>query len=498
MTSLGPPVAPPEPDATTSSNQIPLWLVIGCVLLMVLGVGLVGYVLLNGETSKEKSPPYPSSWDPRIAPYAKIAEKQRGLTFLHPVAVRFLANREFSKTVQADENKIDEDDRREIERSAGLLRAFGLLSGDVDLLAAGNEVAGSGVLAYYSFEDKRITIRGTRLTPAARPTIVHELTHALQDQHFGVGDRLAVLAKKNAKTSTTEYDVLDAIVEGDASRVEHAYLAGLSPAQRKAVARSSRAQNHRAAEAYSKVPQVVVTMFTAPYTLGEALVRAVAEDHGNSGVDDLLRDAPAHDSVLLDPFRVLLADKDARPPAVPAVDAGDEKFASGEFGAVFWYLTLAERLPVIDALTTVDGWDGDAYVAYEHDGVTCARAAYQGKSAADTSSMLVSLQRWIAAGAGTPASVIRTGSGLLFQSCDPGKAAKPDNGALDKAIAIAVSRTNLGVVIMHSGAPEQYARCISDKAIRTFTIAQLNDPHFGQNDPSVRNRIIAMVHACQS
>lgn len=48
--------------------------------------------------------------------------------------------------------------------------------------------------------------------------------HAVQDQHFAVGDRLKVLAKKIEKTSTEEYSVLDAIREGDAERTEHNYL----------------------------------------------------------------------------------------------------------------------------------------------------------------------------------------------------------------------------------------------------------------------------------
>lgn len=40
------------------------------------------------------------------------------------------------------------------------MRAFGLITGDVDLFAAISEFSGAGTLAYYSFEDERITIRG--------------------------------------------------------------------------------------------------------------------------------------------------------------------------------------------------------------------------------------------------------------------------------------------------------------------------------------------------
>lgn len=56
------------------------------------------------------------------------------------------------------------------------MRAFGLITGDVDLFAAISEFSGAGTLAYYSFEDERITIRGQTVTPAVRSTLVHELT----------------------------------------------------------------------------------------------------------------------------------------------------------------------------------------------------------------------------------------------------------------------------------------------------------------------------------
>jgi hypothetical protein len=467
---------------------------------MILGGGLVVWVLLHGTggTAAAHGETYPSSWDPRIAPYVKIVEKERGLTFLHPVTVRFLPEAQFEKTVRADESDLSADDRRDLERAAGLFRAFGLLNGKVDLFSAGNEVSGSGTLAYYSFKDKRVTIRGEQLTPAVQPTLVHELTHALQDQHFAVGDRLEVLAKKNKKDSTGEYSVLDAIIEGDAQRIEHDYLASLTPRERTKIQASSKAQETKATESYSKVPQVIVTLFTAPYTLGEALVQAVAQDGGNTAVDNLVRDSPTHDASLLDPFRVLLSDQDPKTPPEPAIDGSDKRFDHGEFGAVMWYLMLGQRLPLLDALTAVDGWGGDSYVAYEHDGTTCARAAYHGQAPGDTGRMLQALQQWIAAVPGTPASVRADGENLLFQSCDPGTGGTVGKQVSEKAVALAVSRTNLGITVLRAGAPDRYARCISDKLIHTYTVAQLSDPQFGSNDPSVRDRILTMAAACRT
>ena len=90
--------------------------------------------------------------------------------------MRFLPPEEFEKTVTTDDKELDKDDRTELKQFTGLMRALGLISGDVDLFAAFNDFSGAGTLAYYSFEDKRITVRGQRITPAMRSTLVHELT----------------------------------------------------------------------------------------------------------------------------------------------------------------------------------------------------------------------------------------------------------------------------------------------------------------------------------
>ena len=167
---------------------------------------------------------HPAAWDARIQPYVKIAEKQRGLEFLHPVEVRFLPPAKFEKTVTTDEKELDKDEREEIEQFTGLMRALGLLSGDVDLFKAVNDLSGGGTLAYYSFDDERITIRGEQLTPAMRSTLVHELTHVLQDQHFKVGARMSG-CREEAEGRAVHLGVLHArgILEGDAERVEHLY-----------------------------------------------------------------------------------------------------------------------------------------------------------------------------------------------------------------------------------------------------------------------------------
>jgi hypothetical protein len=496
MTSLGEGAAPAVDDGPPSTN-VPTWLLAALVLVMVLGAGLATYVLLHGQQAKASGPTYPSAWDPRIAPYVKVVEKQRGLTFLHPVAVRFLSGQAFEKEVTADETKLDDADRKEIEQFTGLMRAIGLISGKVDLFAAFNQAHGSGTLAFYSFRDQRITVRGTTLVPGARATLVHEMTHALEDQRFGIGKRYDELRASKADSASTQQSILDGIVEGDAQRVADQYKATLPDKQRQAVEQGEKADAATADAGLKGVPKVVLTIISSPYALGEALVATVAADGGNAAVDRLLRDSPTHESVLLDPTRELLDDTGSKPIAKPPLAEGEKKFDAGEFGAPQWYFMLAERMPLRDALAAADGWGADSYVAFDRSGTTCVRANYAGATADATATMYGALQRWARQSPSSTAKVSSDGGVVTFESCDPGTSAAGGRDASIEALNLAATRNFVGAALVKQGAPARVAQCVAGRFIGAFSVAQLSDPHFGADDPSVRQRVLQMVASCR-
>jgi hypothetical protein len=428
----------------------------------------------------------------------KVVEKQRGLTFLHPIAVRFLSPEQFEKEIRADEDELDAEERTEIEQSTGMMRALGLITGKVDLFDAFNDATTSGTLAYYSFEDQRITIRGTRLGPAARVTLVHELTHALQDQQFGIGKRLERLRKDAADGAvTSEASVLDAVVEGDAERMGTQYRESLPAAQRRAIAAEEQDETDRVTGDLEGVPDIISTMIGAPYVLGEALVQTVAEDGGNAAVDSLFRDTPTHEDALLDPFKALGPGHDGPAMEVPALREGEKEFASGELGVLTWYFMLAERMPLLDALAAADGWGADSYVAFERDGTSCTRVDFRGRTGADTSRMLDSLRLWVTAASGSPASVRRDGESVRFESCDPGESTRVGKDASEAALTLLATRSYLGVGLLDADAPEQVAHCLAGRLVEEFPVSQLNNPRFGGGDPSVTARVQQLAQACR-
>ena len=138
---------------------------------------------------------------------------------------------------------------------------------------------------------------------------------------------------------------------------------------------------------------------------------------------------------------------------------------------------LSERLPPEQALTAVDGWGGDAYAAFDRDGVSCVTVNYRGDTPEDLAQMQTALQAWAAKGPQGSASVTREDVTLVFISCDPGKkAAKVASGKSMDALALALSRTYLSLELVKGGMDVKVARCGADRLVREFTIARAQQP----------------------
>src|SRR4051794_27256854 len=151
--------------------------------------------------------------------------------------------------------------REELDKNTALLRAVGLVHGKVDLFGAANKLSDDGTLAAYDPHDKHVRIRGTELTPSLRVTLVHELTHAVQDQHFDLERTFA---------SDTGETAFRSLVEGDAMRIENHYIDELSDADMAAYDKQNEADVKQAD--MSDVPPVLTAFFDAPYALGSQLV----------------------------------------------------------------------------------------------------------------------------------------------------------------------------------------------------------------------------------
>lgn len=432
---------------------------VGLAVVIVLGAGIWAALV--------KEPRFPEQWDTRVAGLADFVAGERGLAFDHPVHVDFLSEEDFRRAVTSEDADLSVEDRADLEQGAAFLRATGLASGDVDLFDSTNELSGEATLAYYDPVVERVTVRGTDLSVGVRATLVHELTHVLQDQHFDL-ERLGQLPTDG------ENSAFLAVIEGDALRIEAEWAAQLGRQDRETLM-SERTEVADGVELGEDVPGALLALFSSPYVLGEPFVRVVLDERTEEGINKALRTPPRTEEQLLDPYVYL--DGDA-PLAVerPALGGGEEASEEGDFGALTWFLLLAEHLDPRQALRATDGWGGDAYVAFDRSGRTCVRSAFRGDTPSDTDEMTTALQEWSASVPANDASVSRRGDDVVLESCDPGTDVTPaESGGAEHALLYPVTRTYFTLGALQGGAGQALARCIGNEFVLAMTMAELLD-----------------------
>jgi hypothetical protein len=401
---------------------------------------------------------FPTRWDARVAPIAAEVARLRGLTFEHPVAIRYLAPKDFEKQI-GDNGAPTADDRAQLTREEAVFRALGLIGGKVDLRAALNTSEKSSTLAYYDPGQQQIFVRGTTLDAEHRVTVAHELTHVLQDQHFD----LRKLEKRAADSKTGDASALRALVEGDAVRIEDDYRSHLSAADKKEYDRESAAEGKRVGKETSTVPDIVDLLSSAPYELGPSTIRVLLDSGGNSGVDAALTGPTPSTSVFVAPAD-LAPPNSVDAPLLPAgaVAQGDAE----SFGPFETYLTLSMRLDPGVALKAADVVSGGRAVTFRTDGTSCYRVALSAISAQSRPVLASAVRSWAHGRAKTAVDAV--GDLVGFTACDPGRNAPvPSSQRFHTAVEFLGIRTGLTVEVAKANLAGDVARCIARVFLQT-------------------------------
>jgi uncharacterized membrane protein (UPF0127 family) len=266
-------------------------------------------------------------------------------------------------------------------KESDLHLTLGILPPDVDLAAQLDALRSVGVLAIYDAETREVLLRDRSLTPFARATLAHELTHALDDQHFGLHRPKLTPARDGSEFG------LIALGEGNGRRVELAYLATLTEAE----------QGEAYAERMGLGTQFANTgthpylslYVEAPYEYGLPLVTAILEHGGQKALDDAFRSPPTTHEQVLFPKRYL--DRE-QPRTVKAPHADGRVTDSGVVGVFKLGVALGDGAGQGPAAR----WGGDRYVVWHADGGrrACLRASVVGDAPEDTAVLAAALRWW--------------------------------------------------------------------------------------------------------
>jgi len=193
--------------------------------------------------------------------------------------------------------------------------------------------------------------------------LAHELTHALQDQHFSLKDRLA------PSRDDDRVSAFHAVIEGDATLSGFAYLfGGLDERSLAEVNRSVQDSMEAARSSLSQVPEAIKEELLFQYYGGVSFVSRVLGQRGWFGVNQLYASPPLSTEQVLHPERYL--DFPDPPTRIDLGNlsalfpAGWTEIENNVLGELMVQVLFKQFLSEENANVAAEGWDGDRFVAF--------------------------------------------------------------------------------------------------------------------------------------
>jgi hypothetical protein len=310
-----------------------------------------------------------------VTELSAFVEAERGLEFEQPVQLEIESDEAFHERLFDD---FDED----AEATAAyepLYQAAGLLEPGADLLETLRTALEGAVIGFYDPETEELVVRGTAITPAVRVTVAHELTHALDDQHFDLDREQYDEAQDEVSFG------FSGLVEGSAVAVEEAYLATFTPEETDAYFEEQMSYG------IPDVPFVLLELIGAPYQYGPGLVTALRADGGREALDAAFDEPPRTSEQVIHPEAYLDGEARAR---VDHPVADGEVAWEGVLGELFVQLVLGEKVAPDEAAAAAEGWGGDWATSWREDATSCFRAVFVGDTPADSDELYAAWSTW--------------------------------------------------------------------------------------------------------
>ncbi|HET9249605.1 MAG TPA: hypothetical protein VFP13_06655 [Actinomycetota bacterium] len=305
---------------------------------------------------------------------------------------------------------------------------IGVIPDGTSLRQAYEAYGSSQVIGYYDTVTGELKFTGSESpSPLERITLAHELTHAIDDQRFGL-ERLDALG---AECRDEDASAAIALVEGNASffmlRWAQTFL---TPAEQVQVGIEAAAQD----TSTEGIPPFISRLQAWPYEQGMRFVGALDSRGGLDAVDEAFTDLPTSTEQIIHPERY---PNDAPTPVdVPDLSAelgeGWEDLDVMQIGEAWLQIALGLRLDGSEASAAAAGWDGGTYRAWSDGDDSAVVLSTAWDTSADAQAFATSMTEWIDAGDGSAVVLPTEGANVtvLFAS---------DEATLDALEAAATS-----------------------------------------------------------
>lgn len=371
-------------------------------IFLLLTIPLSRFFADRGPVDREPEP-IPAAWVPIVDELKTFVEAERGLKFKEEVSMVFQSEEEFLEEIEGSSEDYYWPDAAD---SYIALKALNLVDRGLDLATMEDPLQGGGLVGYYDSVYDELVVQGTEPTPFVRMILVHELTHALQDQHFDLD---------GVPAETEEaYIAYASLVEGDATRIENAYFATLSPDDQASIVGDGETEGEGVspfADTEDRSLQTLSMLSGFPYQVGSLFVEDIFSAGGQAQVDRAFKSPPTTTEQVLHTER-FLDREDAVKVTSPQAEA--EIIEEGIWGERGLLTMLLQTIDRDQALTAGEGWAGDYYVAWKRGGTDCVRMSFATDTSRDKAELFEALKAWSFT---HPTAAVTNGKTALVRAC---------------------------------------------------------------------------------
>ncbi len=337
-------------------------------------------------TTTEPVDPLQAAFDSLVA----TTEALRFLEFSSPPVFELLSSREFNQRVDDLVSSALDTEVGSIDEQ--LYQLLGILEQGASLENIYSAIAQQQTGAFYDSVTKSIVLIETDvpLSVIERTTLVHELVHALTDEHFGTARSRVAL--QNAGFYD-EQAALAALAEGDASFVEGLYIDTLSDAEHAELV-AGYAQIDTTA--FRATPNFLQESLIGPYVDGLEFVLSVIDSTGFAGLDEVYENPPTTSEQVRHPEAYASGDSGRAFDLDPILVDGYEAVTTSVWGeSAFIGLFGGELLSDI-SFAGAEGWNGDRFEVLSDGSDLVFRLIYYGDTFTDDEEFFDAMTEFLA------------------------------------------------------------------------------------------------------
>jgi len=313
-------------------------LLVSLIAVAVIGAFIVQEFMVGQEVEKDE---YTLRVERVLKEATKAVEEIRGLSPGH-VEVEVVT---ISWAKENWGRSYAEADKERILREERIYKALFMIPENASLYEA--EVEWAGVITSAVWQGKIYVVR-EYFNPwdsfNAKKTLVHELTHILQDKYFHLPD-----------TTTFDGDKAKAALENNFT-VE---VSNEKPFNE----RGSNGQF--IVECSASLPDTISRLNYFPYDYGLKFTRALHAKGGWEIVNQAYENPPTTTEQIIHPEKYFADEKAQSVEEPPITEGGWQKIKNERFGEYFILVMLSNWIPNDEAEKAAEGWGGDNFTYYE-------------------------------------------------------------------------------------------------------------------------------------